>query len=244
MFKLNGFLKTLQNTIALNAEDDEEENNEYDESGNKDKDQISDDDINSIAADEDLNLDIDYESDQEENDEQMQMMVYYNVINKINDLFPAQNFLENPDSLPGVIEELCHNIQSLTDEQESVRVLYDNHLSLQSVIDEINKEEKNREIKITENQNLKEELADITQDNEEFKKINEINTNFQQIKKDVEEKQRKLDYQYSINEQLKAKIKSIQSEIDQSQNNELSISDQLEEERERYSQLLQELNSY
>lgn len=241
MFNLNGLLKTLQNTIALNPEDEEEGNNEYDESENKDKDQ--DTNIQSTDFDDDLNLDIDDESDQEDG-EQKQLMPYYNAINKINDLFPAQNFLDNPDLLPTAIKDLCHSIQSLTNEQESVRVLCDNHQSLKSIIDEISKEEKTREMKITENQKLKEELADITQDDEEFKKINEMDSNLQKIKKEINEKQRKLDQQLSENEQLKAKIKSIQLKIDQTQSNELSINDQLEEERERYSQLLQELNSY
>lgn len=244
MFNLNGILKTLQNTIALNTEDEEEENNEYDEPVNKENDQTLDDGNQSDGVDEDLNLDIDDESDQEGNDEQKQIMSYYNAVNKINEMFPAKNFLDNPDLLPAEIEELCHNIQSLTDEQESVRVLYENQLSLKSIIDEINKEEKIREARITENQNLKEELADITQDNEEFKKYSDMNNNLQKIKKEIDEKQRRLDQQHSANEQLKTKIKSIQSEIDQTKNNELSITDQLEEERERYSQLLLELNSY
>lgn len=244
MFKINGFLKTLQNTIALNAEDEEEENNEYDESENKGNNSTTETDIDTKDLDDDLNLDIDDDSDLEENGEQSQLMTYYNAVNKINDLFPAQNLLDNPTLLPTTIKDLCSNVQSLTNEQESIRVLYENHLSLKSVIDEINKEEKTREIKITENQSLKEELAEITQENEEFKKINELNSNLQKIKKEINESQRKLEQQLSMNEQLKTKIKSIQNEISQTKSNEVSINDQLEEERERYSQLLQELNTY
>ena len=70
MFNLNGILKTLQNTIALNTEDEEEENNEYDESENKGNNSKTETDIDTKDLDDDLNLDIDDDSDLEENGEQ------------------------------------------------------------------------------------------------------------------------------------------------------------------------------
>ncbi|OHT05617.1 hypothetical protein TRFO_26564 [Tritrichomonas foetus] len=260
----NGFINKLnqriQNSLALNQE--EEEDNIVIEEEEEERDEGLLDSLDSdIDIDDDLNLDLDDDSDlgtSKGNLERKKMMPYFQAFSKISGLFPAEDFVKNPDSLPQKISELCKNIQSLTDEQETVRVLYDNYQNLKNLSDEVEKLENSREKSINENQALKEKLADLQnsifdenlenseKNNDSKNEKNEFGDKLEQINsatRKFNDLQRKLSQISSENDLMKAKIERLNKEIADSQNEDESIEEQLEEEREKYAALLLELSS-
>ena len=245
--RLKDGIKTIKSRLELDQEEEENDENLSEEEDDifnffkrkkNDNHNPNPDKTNAKIADVDIDIDLSDEFYDNESDERKKMKQYFNAIKKIDDLFPSYDFLKNPEQIENAINELNKNILSLNSEQESLRVLLDNGLTLKSVMADIEKEERHREEAIDNIQFLIEQLA---------------NTNDVSIKQTIDlpsaikengEAEKNVNLITMEIDQIKSSIEKTKQNIKQYSDENEDLEDQLEEERYKYSQLLQELSSF
>lgn len=236
--RLNGLLKTIQNTIAPISSIEEEEEDKSENSSSR----LNNFEFNlSDSSEEDSNNNNENQTTSEINDNQL--IQYYETIKKINELFPAApNLVENPQLLSNTIEDLLDEIQSLSKQDESTRILYENHATLKSLKECLIQKEKEKDELTIKNRDLNDQLIQLGEEDDFV--FDSIKQQYSDIKTEAITKQNHLEQQLTTNENIKAELASLQNQIDQSQNDDEVILKQLGDERRQYEQLLIQLSSY